>query len=98
VSLKVPLAAHLDPIARKLAELFQTHLPITHDIDMNIKHYDGQTLTLKAPLAPNINDKQTAFGDSLYNIAVMACWGMAYLKTQETGINCNQVAAKGAIE
>jgi len=98
VSLKVLLAAHLDPIARKLSELFQTHLPIAHDIDMNIKHYDGQTLTLKAPLAPNINDKQTAFGDSLYNIAVMACWGMAYLKTQETGINCNQVAAKGAIE
>jgi len=52
VSLKVPLAAHLDPIARKLAELFQTHLPITHDIDMNIEHYDGQTLTFKAPLAP----------------------------------------------
>jgi len=90
--------AHLDPIAHKLTEFFQTHLPITDYMGMSVEYYDGQTLTLKAPLAPNINDKQTGFGGSLYNMAVMACWGMAYLKTQEAAIACNQVVAKGAIE
>lgn len=89
---------HLEPIAHKLTEFFQTHLPITDYMEMSVEHYDGQTLTLKAPLLPNINDKQTGFGGSLYNMAVMACWGMAYLKTQEAAIACNQVVAKGAIE
>jgi len=89
---------HLDPIAHKLTEFFQTHLPITDYMGMSVEYYDGHTLTLKAPLAPNINDKQTGFGGSLYNMAVMACWGMAYLKTQEAGIHCNQVVVKGAIE
>lgn len=88
----------IDPIAKKLTEFFKAHLPITDYMGMTVESYDGQTLTLKAPLAPNINDKQTGFGGSLYNMAVMACWGMAYLKTQEAEIACNQVVAKGSIE
>jgi thioesterase domain-containing protein len=64
---------------------------------MKVKHYDGQSLTLAAPLELNLNDKLTAFGGSLYNMAVMTAWGMVYLKTQEAGIVCNQVVTQGNI-
>lgn len=87
-----------DAVSAQLSAFFQAHLPITQFMNMDVEKYDGQTLTLSAPLAPNINDKQTAFGGSLYNAAVMACWGMAYLKTREAGIECNQVVTKGSIE
>jgi len=85
-------------ISKKLTEFFQTHLPITQFMELDVDTYDGQQLTLKAPLAPNINDKQTAFGGSLYNACVMACWGFAHLKTLEAGIDGNQVVVSGSIK
>lgn len=85
-------------LQQKLNDFFSTHLPVTQFMEMHVESYDGQTLILKAPLEPNINDKQTAFGGSLYNASVMACWGMAYLKTLEANIVCNQVVTKASIE
>ncbi len=88
----------MSDISLQLSQFFKTHLPITQFMEMDVESYDGQTLILHAPLPPNINDKQTAFGGSLYNASVMACWGMLYLKTLEAGIKCNQVVTKGTIE
>ncbi len=85
-------------IESKLQDFFKSHLPITQFMEMDVESYDGKTLVLHAPLNPNINDKQTAFGGSLYNASVMACWGMLYLKTLEANITCNQVVTKGSIE
>lgn len=81
-----------------LTEFFDDHLPITEYMGLTVEHYDGQQLVLHAPLGPNINDKSTAFGGSLYNAAVMACWGMIYLQTQSRGIQCNQVVAEGKVK
>ena len=85
-------------ISQALKTFFAQHLPITQFMGLEVESYDGDTLILTAPLAPNINDKQTAFGGSLYNVAVMACWGMVYLKTQERKIKCNQVVAEGHVK
>lgn len=85
-------------ISQKLTEFFEAHLPITDFMGLTVDSYDGQQLTLKAPLAPNINDKQTAFGGSLYNACVMACWGFAYLKTLEAQLDGNQVVVSGNIK
>lgn len=85
-------------VSQQLSQFFATHLPVTQFMQMDVERYDGKTLILNAPLAPNVNDKQTAFGGSLYNASVMACWGMAHLKTLEAGIECNQVVTKASIE
>jgi thioesterase domain-containing protein len=87
-----------EQISEKLKQFFLDHLPITQFMGLEVESYDGDTLILTAPLEPNINDKQTAFGGSLYNAAVMACWGMIYLKTQERNIQCNQVVAEGSMK
>lgn len=87
-----------EKISKKLKQFFIDHLPITQFMGLEVESYDGDTLILTAPLEPNINDKQTAFGGSLYNTAVMACWGMIYLKTQEKNIQCNQVVAEGSMK
>ncbi len=85
-------------ISEKLKQFFVEHLPITQFMELDVESYDGETLILTAPLEPNINDKHTAFGGSLYNTAVMACWGMIYLKTQEKNIQCNQVVTEGSMK
>ncbi|WP_419810749.1 YiiD C-terminal domain-containing protein [Bacterioplanoides sp.] len=85
-------------ISQTLKDFFVEHLPITQFMGLEVDSYDGEQLILQAPLEPNINDKQTAFGGSLYNAAVMACWGLVYLKTQEKGIQCNQVVTGGEVK
>ncbi|BFM10612.1 thioesterase domain-containing protein [Simiduia litorea] len=85
-------------ISENLNVFFDEHLPLTGFMGLRVESYDGKKLVLHAPLAPNINDKSTAFGGSLYNAAVMACWGMLYLKTLEAGLVCNQVVAEGHIK
>lgn len=87
----------MEDISHKLTQFLERHVPLTQYMGMAVEHYDGHRLTLSAPLEPNINDKQTAFGGSLFNLAVMACWGMVYLKTQEAGIVCNQVVMQSNI-
>jgi thioesterase domain-containing protein len=47
---------------------------------MRVTYYDGTSLKLDAPLAPNTNHKSTAFGGSLYSIAVLCGWGLLHLK------------------
>lgn len=41
---------------------------------------DARPLALSAPLSLNDNDKDTAFGGSLYCVAVMTCWSFVYLR------------------
>ena len=85
-------------VAHKLTEFVQAHLPTARALEIEVADYDSASLTLRAPLGPSINDKHTAFGGSLYVVAVMAGWGMVYLRCRERGIDPNIVVAKGEIE
>lgn len=88
----------LPAVAHKLSEFVQTYLPTAVHMQIAVDAYDGKSLRLTAPLAPSVNDKQTAFGGSIYVVAVMACWGMVYLRCVEYGIDPDIVVAKGEIE
>ena len=85
-------------VAHKLTEFVQTHLPTARALEIEVADYDSQSLTLRAPLGPSINDKHTAFGGSLYVVAVMAGWGMVYVRCREAGIDPNIVVARGEID
>lgn len=39
------------------------------------------------PLEPNLNHKCTAFGGSLYSLAVLCGWGLLHLKHKEAGLH-----------
>lgn len=69
-----------------LEHIFHAQIPLTREMGIRVVAYDGLSLTLGAPLAPNVNDKGTAFGGSLYALLVLAGWGLLRLKLQEEGI------------
>ena len=73
-------------LAAQLADFVQRYLPLARAMHIEIAHYDGNTLVLSAPLEHNNNDKLTAFGGSLYCLAVMSCWGCVYLRCLHEGI------------
>jgi thioesterase domain-containing protein len=74
------------------------YLPTAQHMQISVEHYDGSSLHLHAPLAPSINDKLTAFGGSLYVMAVMACWGMVYMRCVDYGLDPDIVVAEASIE
>jgi thioesterase domain-containing protein len=70
-----------------LEETFRTKIPLTGAMGVRVLRYDGTTLVLGAPLEPNVNDKGTAFGGSLFSLLVLSGWGLLHLKVKEEGIS-----------
>ena len=64
-------------------------IPLTRAMQLTLREYDGERLTLAAPLSPNINDKGCAFGGSLISVMTVAGWGLVVLKLREIGRECD---------
>lgn len=60
-------------------------IPLARAMQLRVERFDGATLRLAAPLAPNVNDKGCAFGGSLAGLLTLACWGLARLALRAHG-------------
>jgi thioesterase domain-containing protein len=69
--------------AQALQETLDHEIPLTGHIGLRVAEYDGERLTLSAPLAPNINHKATAFAGSLNAVATLTGWGLVWLILRE---------------
>lgn len=57
-------------------------IPLTRAMGLAVDGFDGTSLVLAAPLAPNVNDKGCAFGGSLASLMTLAGWGLLELVLQ----------------
>jgi len=74
--------------AEQLLRLLQQQIPLTCAMGVEVIECYPTRIVLHAPLANNINHKQTAFGGSLYSLAVLAGWSLLQLQqthAQENG-------------
>lgn len=58
-------------------ELYK-NIPVTESMQMSVAQLSDKSVTLKAPLPANINHHQTAFGGSIYSLAVLSCWVLVH--------------------
>jgi thioesterase domain-containing protein len=70
-----------DYLQQRIAREF----PLARHIGIVVDSADDAGIVLRAPLAPNSNDKGTAFGGSLYSVAVLTGWSWVarYLAAHE---------------
>jgi thioesterase domain-containing protein len=61
------------------------HIPITRALGLKVTGYDGNTVRLWAPLEPNLNHRQTAFGGSVSALGILAGWTLLHLKLGQRG-------------
>ncbi len=61
-------------------------VPLLNAMHLSFVAYADATLTMEAPLAPNINNKGTAFGGSIASICLFAGWAVSTLALAEAGI------------
>lgn len=73
--------------AAALEQILHNEIPISRAMGIRVAGYDGASLKLDAPLAPNTNHKSTAFGGSLYSLAVLCGWGLLHLKLAEARLH-----------
>ncbi len=62
-------------------------IPLTRSIAVEVIAWDGCTVRLTAPLAPNQNHADTAFGGSISSLGILAGYCLLHLLIQERGIS-----------
>ncbi|WP_225540810.1 YiiD C-terminal domain-containing protein [Xanthomonas sp. XNM01] len=76
-----PLRGHYRSIPQVLA------------MQVDVAGYADGRLRLTAPLAPNINDKGSAFGGSLVSLLTLAGWGLTTLQLSQAGLEADVFVA-----
>ena len=74
------------------------HMPLTKALSAEITAYDGKKVVISAPLAPNINHRDTAFGGSLSALGVLSGWALLFIKLQEESMSCRLVIQKSSFD
>ncbi|NQY27190.1 MAG: YiiD C-terminal domain-containing protein [Piscirickettsiaceae bacterium] len=75
-------------------EYIQKNIPITANLGVEIKSFDGNEIIITAPLEANKNLHGTAFGGSQAAIGILTGWALIYLKLKQLGINNDLVIQK----
>jgi len=73
-------------------------IPLLTAMQLSFIDYKNLTLTVEAPLAPNINNKGTAFGGSIASICLFSGWAVSTLAfTDNKVLNTEIVVYKNAM-
>lgn len=75
--------------ASDLQRVLLAQIPLARAMALSIASYDGDSLSLAAPLAPNINDKGCAFGGSLASLMTLAGWGVIQLACEARALDAD---------
>lgn len=81
--------ATLDAAAAALERDILGKIVLARAMAISVVAYDGESLTMAAPLAPNVNDKGCAFGGSLVSLMTLAGWGLVKLALDRHGRDCD---------
>lgn len=71
-----------------LRQFLQDRIPLTRTMEVDVVDAGEDRVTLIAPLAPNVNHRQTVFGGSASSLAILAAWSLVYvrLKNEVQGV------------
>lgn len=81
--------------AQALLARVRGEIPLTAAMDLQVAACDGDSLVLRVPLAPNVNDKGTAFAGSITALGCISGWCLLTL-WGEREIGACQVAVYDA--
>ena len=69
----------------------RAEIPLLEAMQLSFVEYGDLCLTMEAPLAPNINNKGTAFGGSIASICLFAGWAVSTLAFVDHGIDNTEI-------
>ena len=76
---------------RSLNEYLHQQIPLSAAMRVSVETATTDSVTLSAPLEPNINHKSTVFGGSASALAILAAWSLLHLRLVDEGHDCEIV-------
>ncbi|HEY5553143.1 MAG TPA: YiiD C-terminal domain-containing protein [Opitutaceae bacterium] len=73
------------PTAKELTDYLHTHIPLSRAMKTEVVSCDTASAVLSAPLAPNINHRNTVFGGSASALALLAGWTLLHARLVAEG-------------
>jgi thioesterase domain-containing protein len=94
----LPRVIDRSALCNELTMTWHREIPIVAAMGMAVERYDGESLTVRAPLQPNRNVHGTTFAGSLYSACVLTGWGGIWLALRERGLAGVIYAADSTIQ
>ena len=71
--------------AAELETYLHTHIPLSRAMAVQVISTGDDKVVLAAPLAPNINHRETVFGGSASALAILSAWSLLHLRLTASG-------------
>jgi thioesterase domain-containing protein len=88
-----PLAMDIGILQRYLHD----HIPLSKAMEVEVAEATDNGVALAAPLAPNINHRETVFGGSASAVAILSAWTLMYLRLKSEQLNVRIVIQKSTM-
>lgn len=72
--------------ADELQAFIRERIPLSNAMDVCVRSISTGQVVLSAPMAPNLNHRDTVFGGSASALAILAAWSMVRVRMQAEGL------------
>ncbi len=83
---------------RELQQYLHEHIPLSKAMGVEVLAATPESAKLSAPLAPNINHRDTVFGGSAAALASLSAWSLLHIRLRQEGIGSRIVIQKSALD
>jgi len=70
----------------ELQQYLHEHIPLSLAMQVSVLELQPGSVVLGAPLAPNINHRDTVFGGSASALAILAAWSLLHVRLSGQGL------------
>ncbi|WP_428000186.1 YiiD C-terminal domain-containing protein [Acidovorax sp.] len=81
-----------------LQDYLHQHIPLSIAMAVSVVEASLERVVLSAPLAPNINHRETVFGGSASAVAILAAWSMLHMKLSAQNLGSRLVIQRNTME
>ena len=74
------------------------HIPLSQAMAVSVIAIDDNGVILSAPLAPNINHRNTVFGGSISTLAILSAWTFVHVRLQKLNMSSRIVIQSNSLD
>ncbi len=76
---------------KQLQDYLHARIPLSKAMGVAVESATINGVELSAPLAPNINHRETVFGGSICAVAILSAWMLVHLRLKNERLDCRIV-------
>ena len=84
--------------ANDVERYLHEHIPLSRAMAVSVASVAPDEVVLRAPLAPNINHRETVFGGSASALAILAAWSLLHARLRSEGLASRLVIQRNTME